>query len=117
MATRITTKATEESTYIITVSFTDEDGNAVTPNSIVWTLTDLDGTVINSREDVSIGSPASSVDIVLSGDDLQVQSSESGRKYVSRLFTVEAVYDSNAGSDLSLKDDAVFDIDCLAVVP
>ncbi len=69
MPATLTTNAVEKSTYIVTAAFTDEDGDAVTPNAgLVWTLTDMNGVVINSREDVSI-SPDTSVDIVLSGND------------------------------------------------
>jgi len=47
--TNLITKAVNESTYILTSTFTDADDSAVTPNALTWSLTDLDGTVINSR--------------------------------------------------------------------
>ena len=102
--------AIEGSTYVVTAAFTDEDGDAVTPNTVTWTLTTTNGTVINSREDVSI-TPDTSVDIVLSGDDLAVGSN--GRY---RILTVEAVYDSSYGTDLPLKARCAFEIENLAVV-
>jgi len=106
MTTALTTTAEEESTYVITAAFEDEDGDAVTPDSITWSLTDNDGSIINGREDVSIAVPAASNDIVLSGDDLAIQSSESGT--ARRWLILEAVYDSDIGANLPLKDDAVF---------
>lgn len=102
----LTTIAKEKSTYIITIGFQDEDGNAENPTSATWTLTDIDGTIINSREDVSISSPTSSEDVVLSGNDLAMQSGETGS--VVRVFTVEAVYNSDLGSSLPLKASCKF---------
>jgi len=113
MITEIATHATEKSTYSVTVSFTDEAGDAVTPNSITWTLTDKDGTVINSRQDVSV-TPATSVTITLSGDDLALQSGEVGG--VVRVLTISATYDSDLGSNLPLKSEARFIVDDLKSV-
>ena len=112
MATIITTQTNEKSTLIFTVTFTDEAGGAVIPDSITWTLSDSDGTIINSREDVAIGSPASSVDIVLSGDDLAILSGETSAT-VSRRFTVKAVVDTDAGSNLPIKKEAIFPLENL----
>jgi hypothetical protein len=99
-------KAAEEGTYIITAEFVDDDGDSVAPDTLTWTLTDSSGTVINSRTSVSVSSPTSSEDIVLSGNDLALQTGESGDTL--RLLTVEATYDSDAGLDLPLKDVAFF---------
>jgi hypothetical protein len=90
-------KAVEKSTLIVTAAFTDEDGNAVTPNNITWTWTDEDGTVINSREDVVVVTPAASVNIVLYGDDLQILSAESAAEVI-RIVTLEYDYDSSIGA-------------------
>jgi len=105
MPIKATIPAIEQSTYVVTLTFKDEDGNSVSPNSIKWTLTDSAGNVINSRQDVSI-SPASSVSIVLRGDDLALQASESD--VGQRILTVEATYDSDKGSNLPLKDELSF---------
>ena len=59
----------DKSTFVITVRFFDEDEVAMTPVTATWTLTKLNGTVINSRSAVSI-TPATSANIVLSGADL-----------------------------------------------
>lgn len=112
MPTTLTDSAIEKSTYILTVSFTDEDGNAVTPNDgTTWTLTDDNGEVINSRRDVAIVE-ASSVEIVLSGNDLQaLDSADPWRKLI-----VEGTYDSNAGNNLPFKDEVKFPFVDLAAV-
>lgn len=100
-------EAREESTLVITCAFTDEDGDAVIPSAITWSLTDADGTEINSRTDVAVAVPASSINVVLSGNDLAIQSGETA-DIVWRYFIVEAVYDSDLGSDLPLKDQVAF---------
>lgn len=109
----LTDKAIEESTFVVTAAFTDEDGGAVTPNSATWTLTDLEGNVINEREDVSI-SPDTSVYIVLSGDDLAMQGDGPSE---DRLLLVKALYDSAKGSNLSLNGAVQFTIVGLTSVP
>lgn len=100
-------KAKEKSTFVVNASFEDEDGDAITPTSITWTLTDRKGRIINSRESVSVAVPAASNDIVLTGNDLALQQNDDR----IRVFTVEAVYDSAAyGNDLTLNDEAEFEI-------
>jgi uncharacterized protein YccT (UPF0319 family) len=108
----LTTHAVEEATFIVTASFKDEDGNAATPNEVKWTLTDQDGNVINSREDV-VETPGTSVDIVLKGDDLALSAGET--KGI-RILTVNTKYDSALGSDLPLKASAKFIVDNLVAV-
>ena len=108
--------AVEESTVKITVSFEDESGEEATPTSINWTLTDVNRTIINSRDAVSIVAPASTVTVVLSGDDLALQVGETGDA-VYRYFTVEAVYSSDIGADLPLKDQLEFPLKNLVAVP
>jgi hypothetical protein len=108
MPTDLEAVAIEEGTYALTATFTDEDGSEVTPNVITWTLTDLKGNVINARQDVAVGSPASSVTIVLKGDDLSLDTDEVGLG--QRVLTVEATYDSSLGSNLPLKDVAFFNV-------
>lgn len=107
MPATLTTRAIERSTFIVTAAFTDKAGAAVVPDSIKWTLTDEVGRVINSRSDVAIAIPASSVDIVLHGADLALRdATDMG----GRVLTVEVVYDSTEGNDLPLKDEARFRI-------
>lgn len=112
MPTLITTqKANEKGTFKITAAFADETDASMTPNTgLNWTLTDDAGNVINSRSAVTI-TPASSVDIILSGNDLAI-----GNNGTKRILTIQGTYDSSAGSNLPLKDEIVFYIhDLLAV--
>lgn len=105
--------AKDGSTYGVTVAFTDENGDAVTPSAITWTLTTATGSVVNSREDVAVGSPASSVTVVLSGDDLSA-SAAGEQGYL--VLTIEATVDTDLGDDLPLKDEIRICIDDLVAV-
>lgn len=107
MPTTLTTRAVEGSTFVINIAPTDEDGAAVTPNTATWTLTDENGNVINSRLDVSIGTPSTSMDVVLSGADLPGKTG-GGNRTLKLAF--EGTYDSDAGSDLPLVDEVTFDV-------
>jgi hypothetical protein len=99
--------AIDQSTYVVVASFTDEDGAAVAPNTITWTLMDEAGNVINSRSAVVVAAPASSINIVLSGDDLDPAESK------HRVIRIDATYDSTLGNDLPLIETANFIIDDL----
>lgn len=110
MPTTIKTQAVEESTYVVTVSFTNAAGTAVTPSSASWSLFDKDGDVVNSRSAVAISSLDTSVDIVLSGDDLQIAVGK------TRKLLVQAVYSSDEGSNLPLNDQMTFQIQDLVGV-
>ena len=107
MPTRLTTKAPEKGTYLVTVAFTDEAGTAVTPDSITWRLTDENGAVVNSRSTVAISVPAASNTIILSGSDLTVNDPTNTRRKLS----VYAVLDLVAGNDKPVRDEVEFEID------
>jgi len=113
MPTILTTQALPNNTYVITAAFTDEDGDAVTPESpLTWTMKDFAGTVVNSREDIAL-TPASSVDIVLSGDDLQALGADDNG--IRDVF-IEGTYDSDVGAGLSLNNSIRFVVDTLLPV-
>ena len=105
----ITDKAKEKGSFVFDVAFTDEDDAAATPKTMTWSLTTTSGTSINNRLNVAVGAGdlAATVSIVLSGDDLAVQSGETNR-YLRRRFVVEATYDSSLGNDLPVKEEAEF---------
>ena len=88
MASNTVTKidATERSTLRVSIAFATEGGVAQTPAAATWTLTDLAGTVINNRENVTIGSLASSVAVYLQGADLQIV--DQANPFEWRIFTV-----------------------------
>jgi hypothetical protein len=49
-------RANEEGAIYIDLAPTDEDGNAVTPATLAWSLTDINGSLMNDREDVDFES-------------------------------------------------------------
>ena len=98
-------KVPEESSAKVTAAFKDSsDGSAVTPATVTWSLMDLSGNIINSRTAVSI-SAASSVEIWLSGDDLQIV--DETKPYEKRRILIEATYDNGAAT-VPLKDEGEF---------
>lgn len=103
--TTLTEIALEESTYVVTVDFVDQEGTAVTPNAASWTLTDGEGTIINGREDEAIETPSSTETIVLSGADLALQNDQN-REF--RVLQIRATYDSMSLTDLPLNGSASF---------
>ena len=109
----LSTHAKERSTFVITANFASTTG-AVAPSSAYWSLTDRAGTAINSRSDVTIASPTSSENIVLSSSDLKITTNENDEGV--RILTVEAEYDSSLGSDLPIKEQIEFIIDPLITV-
>ena len=107
MAITLTARANERSTYIVDVSFWDENDVAVVPNAgLSWTLTDENGTVINGRDATAI-SPATTVSIVLSGLDLAIGDGLYGTQ---RHLLVEGTYNSSLGNNLPIKEEIVFRI-------
>ena len=100
----------EKSVLVLTVNPLDENDAPVTPSAMTWSLTDLAGTVVNSRSNVSL-TPATSVTITLSGNDLQLGSSFFNNV---REVLVEYTYTSSAGSNLAGKHLVRFEIQPVA---
>lgn len=112
MTTRVKLKANEQSTFVIRYTFRDEDKQPVAPSSINWTLLRLDGSVVNGREDVPL-TPATTVPVVLSGEDLKLWPVDDGLR---RLF-FSGTYDSTLGENLPFTDEIEFEIENLVGVP
>lgn len=108
-----TVEFTEESTAVVTMAFTDAADDAVIPSSINWSLLTCPGAVVNSRDEVVIGSPAASVSVTLSGDDLAMVSGADS----NRAFVIKAVYSSTEGSNLPLNAQLIFSIAAIIHVP
>ena len=98
--------ARDRGSYIEQVDFTDESGAAVTPISATWSLTDGNGAIVNSRQDVTITGLASTVYIALSGDDLAYAPSGS-RTDNQRILVVKATYLSSLTGTQLPKNNAV----------
>jgi len=113
MTTIISTRAIEESTYVIDLAFKDEDDAEVIPLSATWTLTNTSGTIVNSRLNVVISPMAATATIVLSGDDLALASAD----VETRVLLVESTYNSNLGNNLPNKEECRFEIENLVAHP
>lgn len=115
--TVLDTEAMEEGSYFIDISFFDEDDVAETPNAdtIKWTLTTNDGTIINDRDNEAIASDTT-VTIELVGDDLAIQSGETS-PVVRRRMIVLWEYDSDLGSDKPAKAECIFPLRNLTRLP
>jgi len=105
--------AVENSSYLIRLDAFDELGQEVIPKSGVWSLTDLDGTVINERDQVVISPLAATMYVLLTGDDLALSAGFTGTSE-KRAFLFEGSYDSQYGADNPLKDQLVFPVVNLA---
>jgi hypothetical protein len=100
MTVKATVAADGRSTYAVTVSFYDEDGDAVEPTAIHWSLVNTDNEVINHREHVAVALMAQSITIALYGDDLAVEDAEAESEV--RRLVVAATYNSTLGTGLPL---------------
>lgn len=108
--TYLTDKAKEQSTYVVSVAFTDENGDNVTPNSgLTWTLLNRAGGTVNSRGTVSIAA-AGTVTIALYGDDLDTADG------YERYLLVRGTYSSTLGTALPLVEECRFHIEDLVGV-
>jgi len=99
-------KAIKEGTYIITLNFIDEDNeDDLPPTTVLWTLQDPSGQVINNREDET-ETPAAEVNIVLSGDDLAITG-----QAAERILIVHGTYNSSYGNNLPYRKGFQFEIE------
>lgn len=103
--TALTVEAIEESTYVVTAVLTDENGDTVVPTALTWSLYDEKGRVVNEREGVIL-TPASTVQIVVSGSDLSL----SGDNDETRFLLLEGTYNSDLGGGLPIRAQAEFPV-------
>jgi len=112
MPVKLATHADEEGTFHAVCTFADEDGKSCVPITLVWTLSDLDGNVINGRSAVAVAVPATANTITMKGTDLTIVSGQANE----RLFLIEWTYNSTYGAGLPGKEQATFIIDDLKKV-
>lgn len=107
---RLLKQASEDSTYIVNVEVYDDSvpANKIVPVTLKWTLSDNNGNVVNSRDDVTVVTPTDSNNIVLSGDDLQILDDGATE---TRIFSVRGTYDSqDFGNDLPFTGSIRFEV-------
>jgi hypothetical protein len=99
--------AIELSSFEVRIDWEDEQGNSTAPDTMSWTLHDVDNNVVNSRLDVSITTPVASELVFLEGLDLEII----GKDPVKRYVTFEGTYTSpNHGAGKPLRDMVDFTI-------
>lgn len=108
----IQTRATEGSTLIITCTFVDENGSAITPASnIVWTVRKADGTQVST----GTVSAAATAYVVIKGTDLSAGATSGDAQTMTLIL--ETTYNGDRGSGLPLVKMAKFSIDNELGVP
>lgn len=115
MATALTTKANERSSYFVTITLYDENGVAINASDlhfVMWTLTNRSGDTINNLSEITISPIANPFNVVLSGNDLQLE----GNSDELRHLTVQAQYDSALGDNLDFKDYCTFTVQNLVAI-
>lgn len=105
--TVLTTEAVEKSTFVVPLTFRDENGDAVVPTAATWSLMSEYGVTVNERSGVAFDSLASTVNVVLTGSDLATLGELDN---CTRLLLVEATYSSSLGTDLNLREEIEFSI-------
>jgi len=104
MPTMIPSKVPEESSVMVIAEFKNPvDDSEITPITTTWSLSDLDGNIINGREDVVVA-PLSTMTFFMSGLDLQIVDQTNNLEQRRLLI---ATYDSGDGV-LPLQDEAIF---------
>lgn len=111
----LTGKAVRGGSVGMKITIVDENGDALTPTAATWTLTDLEGTVINSRTDVAITPLASEMTVILSGNDLPI--ADTANEYEIKLFTFEGTYDPGDASAAPIRESGEFPVYDTEVAP
>lgn len=110
MPVSIADPAIEQSTFEVEFTFIDEDGNAVAPDTMTWTLHDGDLKPVNDREAEVIVTPGQTEIILLQGDDLKLD----GNDPITRYILLEGTYTSvTHGAGLPFRDQIAFGIEPL----
>jgi hypothetical protein len=111
--------AKKRGSYPIRATFTgrDGDGNIFTIDetdikTLKWNLSDIDGNIINNREEEEISSITNPYFLVLGGDDLGLLAGEEEREEIKRRVSFEGTYDSiQFGNDQELVVEIGFVLD------
>jgi len=110
--------ATQQGDYTVEVQLVDpKTKENVSFTGLQWTLTDSSGTVINSREDVSVVlTPGTDYETIsLGDDDLQILTDESSKRLVQRKLVLEATYLNDAGETENANEVLYFGLENLGL--
>ena len=107
-------KVPEKSTVKVVVSFKDpETGASATVETAFWSLSDINGNIINNRENVEIASPADGSVIWLSGDDFSIVDTTANTEL--RLLAIYATYD-NGPTIVPIRQEFLFEVENNALI-
>ena len=105
MPIEIVKHARDGSVFVARCSFFDEEGNAVAPTSLSWTLLGPDLAVVNGRTSETVSSPAAVEDIVLTPADVAYADG------ALRYLILNWEYNSSLGTGLAGREEAEINID------
>jgi hypothetical protein len=94
----------DRGTKIVTITFYDENDQIVQPTSATWTLVDEYGRVINNHNRDPVSPIANTYDITLYNDDHAYQDGD------KRHLIIEAIYDNGVVADLTMKQQATWEV-------
>ena len=99
---------TEKGTLFVLIVFTDEDGIRHDPRNLKWQLMRENGDIVNNRSFAlnSFTSTNGYAEVILTGDDLSIFERDNGK----RVFSIQGIYDSTNGLNLSITDETTFSI-------
>jgi hypothetical protein len=105
--------AKQNGSYLVEISLTAENSEgveeSVIPTSVVWSLMDKDGNIINSRDEVAVGGTLTASTLIrLGSSDLVIQDSETNRDTVLRHLVVQVTYDSDSTVGVPLTEMLTF---------
>ncbi len=106
----MTEKVLEKSNYRLDWVLEDENGDAITPTALSWSLTDLSGNVIGGKSNVPVSPLASSFSVFLTNTDLAFTGTPEKPwlpYFEQRLVTIQATY-QDGGTIGYIKNSAKF---------
>ena len=114
----ISKHAKELSSYTVRFKYFDENSDAMTPNSVYYSLL-APGlgavTYVNSVHNIGVDTPSSLNDVTFTNSDLAIFDAESFLAEVDRKVQVSGNYDSDKGTGLTFAEEATFPLDNLGM--
>ena len=99
----------KESASFSVVVRDEVSGEAITPLTFKWTLTDSWGELINNKEDVT-ETPSSTTYVHLTPDETGINTTESQNQFVERRLLVTITYNSTLGMGRTKRKEHTFEI-------
>jgi len=107
----------EGSTIVVTIDVEDQEGSEQIPKTGVYTLLDSRGNIINSRRKVAISPLSASMEVGLTGDDLQSNLIPD----TAITFIFEGTYDTTINGvvveDMNIREESPITIEDIREIP